>query len=81
MQAYLAESVGDALRGRVYATWNGVITLAGMISFGVVGWITDRIGAPWTIAIAGLLVGIGGPLMLVLSGALSAVRAPARQPA
>jgi MFS family permease len=81
MQAYLAESVGDELRGRVYATWNGVITFAGMISFGAVGWITDRIGAPWTIAIGGLLVGIGGPLVLILSGALSAVRAPTRQPA
>jgi MFS family permease len=76
MQAYLAESVEDELRGRVYATWNGIITLAALLAFGGVGWITDRIGAPWTIAAAGMLVGIGGPLVLLLTGALSAVRRP-----
>ena len=29
MQSYLAEAVPDALRGRTYATWTGVVTLAG----------------------------------------------------
>jgi MFS family permease len=81
MQAYLAESVADDMRGRVYATWNGVITLAGLASYGAVGWITERIGAPWTLAAGGALVGIGGPLVLIVSGALAAVRAPgAAQP-
>jgi MFS transporter, NRE family, putaive nickel resistance protein len=79
MQAYLAESVSDDLRGRVYATWNGVITSAGLVAYGAVGWITDRIGAPWTIALAGLLVGVGGPLVLLATGALTAVRTSARQ--
>jgi MFS family permease len=76
MQAYLAESVGDEMRGRVYATWNGVITLAALVTYGAVGWVTDRLGAPWTIALSGLIVGIGGPLALMLTGAISAVRAP-----
>ena len=81
MQAYMAESVADDMRGRVYATWNGVITLAALISYGTVGWITDRIGAPWTIALAGLLVGAGGPLVLWATGALAAVRHGAPRPA
>jgi MFS family permease len=76
MQAYLVESVTSDLRGRVYATWNGLITLAWLICYGVVGWITDHIGASWTIAIAGAIVGVGGPLILVLTNALDAVRSP-----
>lgn len=77
MQAYLAESVEDRLRGRVYATWNGVIALAALIAYGAIGWITERLGAPWTIAVCGAIVGVGGPLLLVATGALADVR---RQP-
>jgi MFS transporter, NRE family, putaive nickel resistance protein len=76
MQAYLAESVSDGLRGRVYSTWSGLVTLSWMICFGGVGWITSHVGPAWMIAGAGLIVGLGGPLLLVLSGALDAVRAP-----
>jgi hypothetical protein len=74
MQAYLAESVADELRGRVYATWGGLITLAALFTFGLVGWLTDRIGAPGTIALTGIVVGVGAPLLLAVTGALAAVR-------
>ena len=76
MQAYLAESVSSDMRGRVYATWNGLITLSWLVCYGTVGWITDHIGAAWTIASAGVIVGVGGPLLLILTNALAAVRAP-----
>jgi MFS family permease len=74
MQAYLAEAVPDALRGRVYAAWLGVVTLAGAAGYGVVGWLTPRLGPPATLALVGALVGIGGPLLLLLTGAIVAMR-------
>jgi NRE family putative nickel resistance protein-like MFS transporter len=74
MQSYLAEAVPDQLRGRVYATWGAVITLAALIGFALVGWLTSRIGAPATLALSGALVGLGGPLLLFLTGALADVR-------
>lgn len=76
MQAYLAESVSERFRGRVYSTWSGLVTLSWMICYGGVGWITSHLGPAWTIAGAGLIAGLGGPLLLVLSGSLDAVRAP-----
>lgn len=74
MQAYLAEAVPDALRGRVYATWTAVVTLAAAGWFAVVGWATDALGPPATIAAAGGIVGLGGPLLLLVTGALAAMR-------
>ena len=53
MQTYLAEAVPDALRGRVYATWLGAVTLAGAVGFGIVGWLTPRLGPPATLALVG----------------------------
>ena len=84
MQAYLAESVPDALRGRVYAGWNAAVTSGAATAFLAVGWLTTAWGPPLTLAAAGLLVGFGGPLLLWRSGALAAMRshralaAPAR---
>lgn len=75
MQAYLAESVPDRLRGRVYAAWGAAVTAGGAAAFLVMGWLTTRIGAPAAITLSGLLVGIGGPLLLIASGALAAMRA------
>jgi hypothetical protein len=62
------------LRGRVYATWIGAITLAGAAGFALVGWLTPRLGPPATLALVGALVGIGGPLLLVATGAIAAMR-------
>ena len=73
MQTYLAEAVPDALRGRVYATWLGAVTLAGAAGFGVVGWLTPRVGPPVTLALVGAVVGIGGPLLLLAIGAIAAM--------
>lgn len=74
MQAYLAESVPNELRGRVYATWGGIITLAAAASFGLVGWATDVLGPPATMVAVGTVVGVGGPLLLFATGALAALR-------
>lgn len=80
-QAYLAESVAEALRGRVYATWFGVVTLAFLVSYGGIGWVTDVLGPTWTIALSALVVAVGGPVVLVVSGALASVRGAAVKPA
>src|SRR4051795_12451994 len=78
MQTYLAEAVPDALRGRVYASWLGAVTLAQTIAFGFIGWITARLGAPPTLALAGAIVGIGGPIVLLLTGCVTAIRDEAK---
>lgn len=74
MQSYLAEAVPDKLRGRVYATWGAVITLTSLAAFALVGWLTPRLGAPLTLTFCGAAVGVGGPILLVLTGALADVR-------
>jgi MFS family permease len=74
MQTYLAEAVPDAMRGRVYATWLGAVTFAGAIGFGLVGWLTPRLGAPITLTLVGAVVGIGGPVLLLVTGAIAAMR-------
>ena len=74
LQSYLAEAVDDAVRGRVYATWIAGITLGSIISYPVMGWLTETVGAPNAIAITGVVVGVGGPLLLWASGALAVVR-------
>ncbi len=73
--AYLAQSVPDDARGRVFAIWGGIIAASGLVSFAITGWLTDRFGAPATLSMIGLFVGIGGPLALVLTGAIQDVRA------
>jgi NRE family putative nickel resistance protein-like MFS transporter len=73
MQAYMAEWTANELRGRVYAIWGGVIAASALVSFAAVGWITDLLGPPVTVALAGLVVGLGGPIALVTTGALRSV--------
>jgi MFS family permease len=73
MQTNLAEAVPDALRGRVYATWIGAVTLAGAAGYGLVGWLTPRLGPPASLALVGTVVGIGGPLLLLVTGAITAM--------
>lgn len=80
-QAYLAQAVPDDLRGRVYSTWDSAVTLASLIAYGAVGWITARAGAPVTLFAAALIVGLGGPLILFASGAIADVLKPAAIPA
>ena len=73
-QAYLAESIPDRLRGRVYSAFGAVIALASAASFYLMGVVTPLIGAPFTYALVGLIVGLGGPLILWRSGALDTIR-------
>jgi MFS family permease len=73
MQAYMAEWTANEMRGRVYAIWGGVIAASALLSFSLVGWVTDVLGPPLTVALAGLVVGLGGPIALVVTGALRSV--------
>ena len=73
MQAYMAEWTANEVRGRVYAIWGGVVAASALVSFALIGWITDLLGAPLTVALAGLVVGLGGPIALVVTGALRSV--------
>jgi NRE family putative nickel resistance protein-like MFS transporter len=73
MQAYMAEWTANEMRGRVYAIWGGVIAASALVSFAAIGWVTDLLGPPLTVALAGLIVGLGGPIALVVTGALRSV--------
>lgn len=73
-QAYLAEAVPEQLRGRVYATWGAVVSLAAAAAFYLMGVVTPWLGAPVTFGLVGVIVGLGGPLLLWLTGALSSIR-------
>jgi MFS family permease len=73
-QAYLAESVSDELRGRLYATWDAIVWLATAGAFSLMGVITPLLGAPATFGLVGLIVGLGGPLLLLVTGALRSIR-------
>ncbi len=81
-QTCLAEAVPDVLRGRVYAGWTAAITAASAVGFALVGWLTPILTPEWTLTLAGVLVGIGGPLVLYLTGALAVMRhgAPSSEP-
>ncbi|CAN5478763.1 MFS transporter [soil metagenome] len=78
LHSYLAESVPDSLRGRVYATYISCVTAISLGSFALVGWLTDHFGAPETFAIVGIVTGIGAPLLLWVSGALASIRSHTR---
>jgi MFS family permease len=73
-QAYLAEAVPDALRGRVYAAWGAVVMLSSALCFALAGWVVPILGAPLTFGLTGAVVGAGGPLLLWVTGALAAMR-------
>ena len=73
-QAYLAEAVPAWLRGRVYAAWGAVVALASALAYYGMGWVTPWLGAPTTLALAGLTVGIGAPAALWLTGAVRSVQ-------
>ena len=73
-QAYLAEAVPSRLRGRVFAVWGGIVALAGAIAFYAMGLLTPWLGAPLTLAVAGVVVGIGAPAALWVTGAIRSVQ-------
>ena len=73
-QAYLAEAVPEDERGRVYAAWGAIVSLAAALAFYGMGLLVPVVGAPAAFAMAGLTVGIGGPLSLWLTGAIRSVR-------
>lgn len=73
-QAYLAEAVPESLRGRVYAAWGAMVALASAVAYYAMGFITSWIGAPATFGAAGIVVGIGAPLLLWRTGALRTVK-------
>ncbi len=80
-QTCLAEAVPDALRGRVYASWTAAITAASAGGFALIGWLTPILTPELTLALAGILVGIGGPLILQMTGALAIMRRSAAESA
>src|SRR5205085_1996573 len=67
--------VPDALRGRVMAVYS--MMLLGMAPFGALsaGWLAERIGAPWTVAIGGVVCTIAAT---VFSLRLPSLRSEAR---
>ncbi len=74
-QSYLAEVVPEHLRGRVFAAWGAIVALAAAFAYYAMGFVTTWIGAPATFGLVGLVVGLGGPLLLWVTGAIRAVRA------
>ncbi len=73
-QAYLAESIPENLRGRVYAAWGALVALSAAIAFYLIGFVVPWLGAPNSLTVAGLVVGIGGPYVLWQTGAIRSVR-------
>lgn len=73
-QAYLAEAVPENLRGRVYAAWGAIVALASAVAYYAMGLVTPLLGAPHTLALAGIVVGIGAPSLLWATGAVRSVR-------
>jgi MFS family permease len=73
-QAYLAEAVPERMHGRIYATWGALVSLAAALSFYLMGFVTPWLGAPATFGLVGVIVGVGGPLLLWLTGALRSIR-------
>lgn len=80
-QTCLAEAVPDALRGRVFASWTAAITAASAGGFALIGWLTPILTPEWTLALSGVLVGVGGPLILQVTGALASMRRSAAETA
>ncbi|CAN5819052.1 MFS transporter [soil metagenome] len=74
MFAYVIESAPPNTRGRVFAIWGGVISVASLGTFALVGWLTDTIGPQETFVVTGITVAIGSPLVLWASGALASIR-------
>ena len=79
MFAYVIEGVPENARGRVFAIWNGIISLASVGTLALVGWLTEQLGPQTTYLLVGLIVSLGSPILLWGSGALASVRMPAAE--
>lgn len=73
-QSYLAEVVPEHMRGRVFAAWGAIVALSTSIAYYVMGFVTAWIGAPAAFGLVGLVVGLGGPFLLWVTGAVRSVR-------
>ena len=69
-QQLIVERIPDPERGRFYAVWTALITLAWAGWNGLLGRLTDWLGAPTVFLLVGLAVGLGCPLVLLLTGTI-----------
>ena len=69
-QQLIVERIPDMERGRFYAVWSALITLAWSGWNGLLGPLTDALGAPAVFLLVGLAVGLGCPLVLLLTGTI-----------
>lgn len=69
-QQLIVERIPDTERGRFYAVWTALITLAWAGWNGLLGNLTAWLGAPVVFLIVGLVVGLGCPLVLLLTGTI-----------
>jgi hypothetical protein len=59
----------------VFAAWGAIVALASALAYYAMGFVTTWIGAPATFGLVGMIVGLGGPFLLWVTGAIRAVRA------
>lgn len=80
-QQLVVERIPDTERGRFYAVWTALITLAWAGWNGLLGNLTDWLGAPAVFLIVGLACGLGCPLVLLLTGTIRELLISEKQPA
>ncbi len=66
----IVERIIDAERGRFYAVWTAIISLAFAAWNGLLGPLTEFAGAPVVFLVVGLVCGLGCPLVLLLTGTI-----------
>ena len=66
----IVERIVDAERGRFYAVWTAIISLAFAAWNGLLGPLTELAGAPVVFLVVGLVCGLGCPLVLLLTGTI-----------
>ena len=66
----IVERIADAERGRFYAVWTAIISLAFAAWNGLLGPLTEWAGAPVIFLAVGLVCGLGCPLVLLLTGTI-----------
>ena len=79
-QQLVVERIPDTERGRFYAVWTALITLAWAGWNGLLGNLTDWLGAPAVFLIVGLACGFGCPLVLLLTGTIRELLVSEKRP-